>query len=341
MKMNAEGSAQELARRLTRAKAGSFRAAGDTVTLATATDQAGVLQVIDAGAGRTEQVLQALHRGQEAALIPVIVGRHFTRQALEELDAADANYMDDRHLRVRLQSPDILVHLHDATVPRQERSKAALRLSGAAGGVALALLADPAREWKVSDLAVEGRVSLGAAQNTLVSLEAEGLIERRGRGPATRRRLTDSGALLDRYAHDAAADRKLVARGFILNDGALPTMRAAFQRLSGEERGMQAWFTGVAAAQLVAPHVTTVRLFEAWVITSGRPDMVLEALGAMPVEEGANLVLMRGHPSVCVGSECRDGIPVVSVFRMYADVLADLARGEEQADYLRETVIGF
>lgn len=339
--MKAEAHAQELARRLIQAKAGSFHADGDIVAPDATPDRATALQVIDAGSGRTEQVLQALRRAQATTLIPVIVSRHFGRQAIEELDGADANYMDDRHLRVRLKSPDMLVRLQDAVAPRQERSKSALRLSGAAGGVALALLSDPVRQWKVSDLAVEGRVSLGAAQNTVVSLESEGLLERAGRGPATRRRVTDSGALLDRYASDAAADRRVLARGFVLNDGALQTMRAASQRLSDAEQGAQAWFTGIAAAQLVAPHVTAVRTFEAWVTTAARPDFMLESLGAMPAEEGANLIIMRGHPSVCVGSEYRDGIPVVSVFRMYADALADPARGEEQADYLRETVIGF
>ncbi len=133
----------------------------------------------------------------------------------------------------------------------------------------------------------------------------------------------------------------MLARGFVLNDGALQTMRAASQRLPGAEQGARAWFTGVAAAQLVAPHVTTVRTFEAWVATSARPDFVLESLGAMPVDEGANLVVMRGHKGVLVGSEYRNGIPVVSVFRMYADALADPVRGEEQADHLREIAIGF
>jgi hypothetical protein len=341
MKMEAQANALELARRLTQAKAGSFRAVGDAVALETSRNPAAALQVIDAGSGRTEQVMKALRRLQVTALVPVIVGHHFSRQALEELDSADANYMDDRHLRVRLQSPAMLIRLHDAAVPRPERSKNALRLSGAAGGVALALLSDPGREWKVSALAVEGRVALGTAQNTVVSLESEGLLERQGKGPATRRRVTDAGALLDHYARDAAADRKVLARGFVLNDGTLQTMRAASQRLSAAEQGAQAWFTGIAAAQLVAPHVTTVRTFEAWVITSARPDFILDSLGAMPVEEGANLVIMRGHPSVCVGSEYRNGIPVVSVFRMYADALADPARGEEQADHLRETAIGF
>lgn len=338
--MNAEAQAVELARRLSEAGAGRFHAQGDIVVLAGAGD-AGWLKVIDAGSGRTEQVVQALRRAHASAFVPVVVGRRFSAPALAELTSVDANYMDDRHLMVRLHAPALLVRLQVESQPRVAPPKSALRLGGAAGGIALALLSDVGRDWKVSDLAAEGSASLATAQKTVVALESEGLLERSGRGPATRRRVTDAGALLDRYAQDAAADRKVFARGFVLNDGVLQTMRAASQRLSGAEQGAQAWFTGIAAAQLVAPHVTTVRTFEAWVITFGRQDIVLDALGAMPVEEGANLVLMRGHPSVCVGSERRDGVPVVSVFRMYADALADPARGEEQADYLRETVIGF
>lgn len=338
--MNTEAHAAELARRLAEAGAGRFRAQGDIVSLA-GTGDAGWLQVIDAGSGRTEQVVQALRRAQASAFVTVVAGRHFSAPALTELTAADANYMDDRHLMVRLRTPAMLVRLQDESQPRFAPPKSALRLSGAAGGVALVLLSDTAREWKVSDLAAEARASLATAQKTVVALESEGLLERSGRGPATRRRVTDAGALLDRYARDAVADRKVLARGFVLDDGALQTMRAASQHLSATEQGALVWFSGVAAAQLVAPHVTAVRVFEAWVDTPVRPAFVLESLGAMPVDEGANLVIMRGHKGVLVGSEYRDGIPVVSVFRMYADALADPARGEEQADYLRETVIGF
>lgn len=338
--MNTEAQAVELARRLSEAGAGRFHARGDIVVLAGAGD-AGWLQVIDAGAGRTEQVVQALRRAHASAFVPVVVGRRFSAPALAELTSVDANYMDDRHLMVRLHAPALLVRLQVEAQPRVAPQKSALRLSGAAAGIALALLSDVGREWKVSDLAAEGSASLATAQKTVVALESEGLLERSGRGPATRRRVTDAGALLDRYARDAAADRKVIARGFVLNDGALQTMHAASERQSAAEQSAQAWFTGVAAAQLVAPHVTAVRTFEAWVATSARPDFVLESFGAMPVEEGANLVVMRGHPGVLVGSEYRDGVPVVSVFRMYADALADPARGEEQADYLRETVIGF
>lgn len=338
--MDTDTYAQELARRLTQADAGPFRAVGDTVLLEGVAEGEGALQVVSAGSGRTEQVIRALHRAGETLLTPVIVGRHFSQSAIAELTRADANYMDDRHLRVRLRTPAMLIHLQGEAPPPTRTSPGALRLSGAAGGVALALLADPTREWKVTDLATQGYVSLGAAQNTVVALEAAGLLERSGAGPATRRRVTDASALLDQYARDAAADRKVVARGFLLNNGAVDTMRAASQRLAdGAEVRM--WFTGVAAAQTVAPHVTAVRRFEAWVTAPHSADAILSAVGAMPADDGANLMVMQGRRAVTVGAEYRDGVYCVSVFRMYADALADPARGEEQAEHLRETIIGF
>ncbi|MBE0418142.1 MAG: hypothetical protein IBX63_10290, partial [Coriobacteriia bacterium] len=203
--MKTEAYTIELARRLTQAEAGFFRAQGEIVTLDGAADDAGRLQIIDAGSGRTEQVIRALRRAQSTPLLAVIAGRRFSQNALAELNAADANYMDDRHLRVRLRTPNMLIRLQDEAPPPEERPAKMLRLSGAAGGIALALLSDPTRDWKVSDLAVEGRASLGTAQNTVVALESEGLLERLGRGPTTRRRVTDPSGLVDRYARDAVA----------------------------------------------------------------------------------------------------------------------------------------
>lgn len=338
--MDTAAYAQELARRLTQADAGAFRAVGDTVLLEGVAEGEGVLQVVSAGSGRTEQVMQALRRAGVMPTLPVIVGRRFSQNALAELNRADANYMDDRLLRIRLHAPAMLIRLQNEAAPPAEAPEKALRLSGTAGGVALALLQDPAREWKVADLATEGHASLGAAQNTVVALEAAGLLERTGAGPATRRRVIDAGALLDRYAHDAVADRKVVARGFILNNGALDTMREVSRRLAGEA-GLQAWFTGVAAAQMVAPHVTAIRKFEVWVTAPHSADFILSALGAMPADDGANLVVMRGRSAVTVGAQFSNGVYRTSIFRMYVDALADPARGEEQAEHLRETVIGF
>jgi hypothetical protein len=339
--METQVYAQELARRLNRADVARFRADGDTVLFDGDYDYQVPLNLVDAGSGRREQVERALDRAKLRPHLPVIVGRHFSSAALGVLNAAGANYMDDRHLRVRLLAPSILIRLQDEAEPLPEPRAKRVGLSGVAGGIALALLSDPARDWRVTDLAKEGRASLGAAQNTVVALEAEGVVERVGRGPATRRRVADRAGLLDRYAGDAAADRKVVARGFLLNDGAEPTMRAVSERLSASHEGVRAWFTGVAAAQLLAPHLTAVRNYEVWITTPHRAEVLLDAMGAMAAEDGANLAIMRGREGVLVGSGYEGGIHRASVFRIYADTLADPARGEEQAEHLRGTIIGF
>jgi len=338
--MDTEAYALDLAHRLVQAGAGRFHALGDTVFLEGVAEGEGALQVISAGSGRTEQVVQALLRAPMLPGVPVIVGKRFSQNAIAELDRVDANYMDDRHLRIRLRTPAMLVHLQNEPQQAAAAPVKVLRLSGAAGGVALALLSDPARDWKVADLAAEGHVSLGAAQNTVVALESEGLIERFGRGPSTRRRVTDPAGLLDRYAQDAVADRKVVAQGFLLNNGAVDTMRAVSQRL-GSEPGIRAWFTGVAACQMVAPHLTAVQRFEVWITAPHSTGVILGALGAMPVDEGANLTVLSGREAITAGAAIHDGVRHVSVFRMYADARVDPVRGEEQAEYLRETVIGF
>ena len=333
--MDTEILAEELARRLNRAEVALFRAEGDKVVLDGDYGFHVPLVVADAGSGRAEQVRSALARAGELADVPVIVGRHFGRPSLDALSAADANYMDDRSLRVRLKTPSILVALVGDVEPLPEPRVLAPSLSGAAGGVAIALLSGVEREWKVTDVADVARVSLGTAQHTLVALETEGLVARAGRGPATRRRVADPGGLLDRYARDAIADRRVLTRGFLIDDGAETTMRTACEHFPS------LGFTGVAAAQIMAPHVTSVRTYEAWVTTPHRADHVLEKIGATFADEGANLMLFRGPRAVLVGGKRQNGIRLASAFRVYADALADPARGEEQAEYLRTTVIGF
>jgi hypothetical protein len=336
--MNAGFYAQELARRLNETDVARFRAAEETVIL----DGPGFykpLRVVDAGSGRTEQVERAMAQAAAWSETPVVVGRHFSGAALRVLDSAGANYMDDRHIRVRMMTPDILIRLTDAAEPLPEPRTSPLVLAGAAGGVALALLGETLREWKVTDAAAGAKVSLGTAQSVLVALESEGLARRVGTGPATTRRLTDPGGLLDRYARDAAADRKVLARAYVLDDGPEQTMRTVCERLSAAD--LSAAFTGVGAAHLLAPHLSAIRHYELWVTSPHRADHWLKSMDASSVTEGANLVLLRGPRSTLVGSERDNGIRRASVFRIYADCLQDPARGEEQAEHLRDTVIGF
>ncbi len=146
--MDTAAYAQELARRLTQAGAGNFHALGETVLLDGIAEGEKVLRVVSAGSGRTEQVMQALRRAESSLAPPVIVGRRFSEKAIAELNQADANYMDDRNLKIRLSAPAMLIRLQDEATPPAEAPRKTLRLSSAAG------------RWRIWQLRVTCRSAL-------------------------------------------------------------------------------------------------------------------------------------------------------------------------------------
>jgi hypothetical protein len=330
--------AAELARRLTETQVARFKAEGDRVVLDGQYDFDIPLRVLDVGSGRPERVRRALEEAAESRDVPVLVGRRLSPGALRHLRDANANYMDERFLHVGLQTPMVFIDQDNGQeVPFARESR--ISLSGAAGGVALALLLEPHEDWRVTDAAERAGVSLGTSQNVLVALEADGLVKRTGKGPATRRRVVDPGELLDRYALDAAVDRKPMARGFVLNQGVYETVRALAAGLEGS--GITWGLTGVGAAALLAPYLTSVGHYEVWVTSPHAPAFALERMGAMAVERGVNLTLLRGPAAVLLGGRMQEDVWLASAVRVYVDLLQDPARGKEQAEHLRDQVIGF
>jgi hypothetical protein len=340
--MRVEALAADLVDRLNRIGLTAYYAGKGRVIIKADEEARCSITVIDAGAGRTEQVLKALSAELSIPGLGIIVARRFTKRALEALEAADANYMDDGILRLKITQPPIFVRVQEQPPRKVIPPATSFQFCGAAGGVVLALLSNPAREWTVSELAAVSKVALGTAYNTVVALEEAGLLKRFGKGPATRRQVVDPAALLDRYAQDARADRKVAGRGVVLAGDPAATMREVADRVHEKAPGAAIQFTGTAAAQLLAPHVTAVTHYEAWLLTPHRTDYVLDAAGALGVEEGANLTLLRGSFAMLrAGSTFQGSIPLASVFRVYADALADPVRGEEVAEHLRATRIGF
>ncbi|KAF0207696.1 MAG: hypothetical protein Q8S43_10580 [Actinomycetota bacterium] len=323
------------------------RMTGDGVIVGNDAGGEALVRIVDAGTGAPRAVANALLRQGEQKYTFVLVADHFGRQATGVLGDSRTSYMDDQVLDLRIPNLGLRVRAERAqrAVPL---ARGRVQLSGAAGAVVLALLHSPNREWKVTDLADFSRVSAGTAHTVLVALEAEGLVAGSGSGPLRRRVLVDKSTLLDRYARDAAKDRRVVGSGYVLDEGPEVTLRTIQARLDGAEdapRGIGLVFTGVAAAQLLAPHLTEVTRYEAWVTTPHRTDYVLRAMGAQDVVSGSNLTLLSGglnrlwpHDTSAMPVTVA---PVASVFRIYADLLADSLRGEEQAEYFRRTVIGF
>jgi len=334
-------AAAELAARLNSHGFRQFKVAGDRV-IRRGPGEDVVLVAVSAGRGRPYEVAEALARAADLAN-SVIVGEEFTPGALDELTKSGANYMDRRLTHVWLSDPAFVVHwLEDEGAGPQEADAGELRLHGSSGGVVIALLEQPEARHKVTDLAERAGVSVATAQRVVFELEAEGFLIAEGAGPRKTRRIEDPAALLDRYAQDAARDRRRSVRCRVLGDSTQQIAVEVGGRLAKASIGSA--LTGVAAAMVEAPALTSVSVAEFWVARGTAVEYLRQAVGGISSEEGANVVLWRaGSGGPLVGAQLSPaiGVLVASRFRVYADLLVNPRRSREQAAAYRERVIGF
>lgn len=334
-------AAAELAARLNSHGFGRFKVSGDRVIRhGPGTDV--VLVAVSAGRGRPYEVAGALARaaGVHAA---VIVGEEFTPGALDQLMKSGANYMDRQLTHVWLSEPGFVVHWReDETHLPQEIEVGGLRVSGSAGGVVIALLDAPEAKHGVTDLAKRASVSVATAQRVVFELESDGFLIAEGAGPRKTRRIMDPSALLDRYAQDAARDRRRSVRCRVIGESAQQIAVGIGGRFRKASVGHA--LSGVAAAMIEAPALTGVSLAEFWIARGAAPEHVRQIVGGIASDEGANVVLwLAGTGGPLVGAQLDQavGVTVASRFRVYADLLVNPRRGREQAAAYREKVIGF
>jgi hypothetical protein len=127
---------------------------------------------------------------------------------------------------------------------------------------------------------------------------------------------------------------------FVLSQGPIDLAAQVTRRLA--QSRIEHAVTGACAALLVAPHVTDVRTCEVWVDRAASESLVAGALGAEPVEKGGNVIVMRARTDAPLfAAREAEGTIVANPLRLYADLLEDPRRGQEQATFLRETVLGY
>jgi hypothetical protein len=220
------------------------------------------------------------------------------------------------------------------------RARPHARLAGKAGVAAQALLLDPGRDWKVQDLAGEGGLSLGLAHRVLARLEHEGLVAAEGAGPRRVRHVVDPTALLDLWAEENTDRGARRVRAYRLARD--PRQLAGAVSASLGAAGIEHAVTGVAAAALVAPFVTAIPVSEIWVDSVVSLDDAVAASGAEAVDTGSNLVFVQGNGDEPLAFRREvEGAWIVNPVRLFYDLRRDPRRGREQAEKLRQEVIGF
>lgn len=267
----------------------------------------------------------------------LMVAGETTAEARAILEAHGIGVIDGLG-NAHLELPGLLFHL-EGNRPRRRATGpiTPIRLRGKAGIAAQALLLQPDRNWKVQDLAKEAGVATGLAHRVLARLEEEGVVAAEGSGPQRVRRVTNRAALLDLWAEEQL-ERPRRTLGHLLAQ----TPQQLIQQLGTNlgRAGIDYALTGAAAANLVAPFVTAVPVVEVWVAETAAPEQLGAAAG--PVTEGQNVVFLQGKDDApLVFREQRQNLWLANRFRLYADLQRDPRRGREQANHLREQVIGF
>ena len=290
------------------------------------------------GAAEAWNVVRTLEQDAKRPAALVVADRT-TAVARRILADHGVGYVDG-HGNAHLVYPGVYVHIETPRKQAEPRVVGELRLAGKAGIAAQALLLEPQREWRVTDLAERAAVSVGLAHAVLDRLERLKIVEAQGGQRARARTIADPAALLDLWTEENR-DRGVRRLGAYL----LP--RRGADVVQGAEHALRARdvdhaLTGVVAAALLAPFVTTLPAATFWVDAGFPGDELLNRLGAESADRGANLVLMQADDNLPLAfADERDGTRFANVFRIYLDALADPKRGREQAEHLRREVIGW
>jgi DNA-binding IscR family transcriptional regulator len=270
------------------------------------------------------------------------VARTSTEESRQLLHDAGIGLIDAQGY-VRVDLPGIFVWTEgQRDKPRcdEDSAGAPVKLTGKAGVVAQALLREPDRWWHVADLATVADVSPSLAHRVLSRLERDNLIAVKGGGPRRVRHVANATALLDLFAEELQDRRVQQIRAYRLSRDS----RAHAGVLSGKlaDAGVDHAVSGPAGAARLAPFVTTIPVVDIWITEAIDLGSAVEAVGAESVPEGHNILLKQAPADAPLAFRRRlDNVWTANPFRLYCDLRRDPRRGREQADRLREEVIGF
>lgn len=195
----------------------------------------------------------------------------------------------------------------------------------------------------VSTIAQVGHLSPGRVSEILRRFDETGYTKKTGprRGPGSVRRVADSTRMLSDWAawHRNAPSEVTGMHTLWGSPHEFVTRKIA------PVLGKREWaVTGWLAADLLAPFATEVPTISVYVergVYDNELEPIADQLGLRRVESGHRVFFIRAEPHVLEASEEEGEIKIVSPIRLYGDLLRQQGRGEDAAEHLRSTIIGW
>ena len=197
------------------------------------------------------------------------------------------------------------------------------------------LLSEPARAWRLEELAKAAGVSLGHAHNVVKRLTDLAWVER---DDSQRIRLMKPADLVEAWC-ESYTYRENEITSYVVPEKITRRFMTEIARVAAT-LGRRYAFTVNAGLSLVAPHL---RLPAIHCYLEGDPGPVAAALGLRPATEtdGALHLLAPYDPGVFYGALEKSGLKVTSLPQLYADLVGYEKRGRELADHLRREAMGY
>ena len=276
-------------------------------------------------------------------LVPVVVADQLSTGARDRFRQAGISYFD-RSGTLYFRTSGVFCDIQRESRRPVERRLGSM-FNGAREQVVHALLMTCQREaserWLTgTELAALSQTSPYTVSVTMRELEAQEWVEVTGSGPTQRRRLRNAPALLDAWANawTQRARTETRTRGFLYVSGHNRLVGELAQRLSTQDGWM---LTGAAAANLIAPHLTSVDR----VTLVGVPGLAAALAAATQMEvvdSGSNVVIVEREGASMLftqrRSEFGDAV-LASPYVQYLDLLDGVGRNRELAVELRRSVL--
>jgi Transcriptional regulator, AbiEi antitoxin, Type IV TA system len=272
----------------------------------------------------------------------VMLAHRLSPGAIEWLRDRGANWADEAG-QARILGPDGLIVIREpAQLPREERASRPFSWSPSALTIAELVLASEDQSLRASDLARTSGWSVAQVANVLKAFDIQGWTVKRGtsRGPGAYRQLVDAGAMLAAWSADVA-ERPRPTR--IAHRATRDVMSLLRKELAPSLDRAAKWaVSGWAGLELAAPFATTTPSLHIYVAESdfaGPLSNAIEHAGLRELDEGGRVTFWAADPRVLELSTAYEEIPVVSAPRLYADLTAFGARGQDAADQVKEQLI--
>ena len=326
--------------RVTRADPSSRAGAELVVDVLTPSGRKRRLYVETRAASAPSRIPDALRQlkaslGARAAGYPVLASSFLSPRARELCREAGVGYLDLAG-NCYLQFEDFYFQKIVEDNPFPARGRPASLCTPVSSRILRALLEEPARGWRVSELASAAQVSLGQTSNVCRRLIGEAYAVKRDR----RVHLTEPGRLLEAWREAYAIPRQTLLAYYSFERSPEQLVRRVAQ-VAAERRWRYA-LTSFTAATRVAPFVHGIGTTQWYLADALSVDGWVEALDLRPAESGPNVVVAIPYdPGVFYRTQTVDDLVLVGNVQLYLDLFSEPARGREQAEFLRKEKLGF